>query len=504
MASELHTPLNEIEFTYDHVNLVPVEVARGDPSKVRLTTKLSQRLTLEFPIISSPMDTITRSAMAILVARLGGIGVIDAGLSPELQLAEIQKVRRWKAGFVFNPEVLGPDATVGDVIKSDNEYGYSSFPITWDGTRQTPVIGIITSRNVLDFRASEFNTPIHSIMTTRDDLVFARAADTVAKNDLKTPNDLIKKKGLDTLPILDDEDRVVALVTRSDIDKNRTNPYSTTDENKQLKVLAAVESRPEKAIPRLEAIVNSGISGIVIDARNVYCGYKEIASYAKRLNPDLDVIVGNIVHPNVLREILEEAAELVDAFRQGIGTGEVCTTQEDMGISRAMGSSSRDLDAAYSRLNENDRYGYKGFIPDGGMKLTPRYFLVSAALHKNFGGVMIGSALGGFKESPAKLVYIDGKKMKLIRGMGSEGAFMDREEANRAGNVSDAGQERYAVTGIPPEQRFPEGIERPVAYIENGPEVLLRLMGGIRTDLHALNVKDFEELYQKAVIYPAV
>jgi IMP dehydrogenase len=492
-SREIHQDLWGHEFTLDGIVLSPTRIPRFEPSNADPSTRLTERTILRNPIISSPMDRVTEAEMAILMARLGGVGVIHAGLSSEIQRREIEKVRRWKAGFVKNPAVLGPDATVRDVLKGELELGFSSYPITADGTLRSPMIGIITKRDFRDCRDDAHQgLPVTEIMTPQEKLVYGTESDSDA-NGLEAANEILRSNHLDTLPILDNEGRVVALVTRSDLDKDAKYPLATTDSNKQLKVYAAVESRPERAFARIEEIANTGISGIVIDSRNVYGGYLEIAKYAKDLNRDLDVIIGNIVHPDVLRAIQEEGGfNFVDAFRVGIGTGEVCSTTEGLGIGRAMGSSLVELDQAYTEINVNNRYGYKGFIADGGIK-SPKHFLAAAVLNRYFGGIMMGTVLAGYDESPGVKTISGGIEVKDIRGMGSAEAIKER-----------AGGNRYGVDQTDPELRYAEGESRKIRAVGPGESHIKRFMVGVTTGMHALGARNLSELYENVKIYPAV
>jgi len=495
MAREIHPDVRNSERTFDDLILAPIGITNIKPSDVDISIKFTKHIDLRVPIIGSPMDTVTEARMAILLARLGGIGVIHSGLSIERQLEEITKVRKWEAGFVLNPQVIAPDVTVAHILELKRAFGFSSYPVTADGTLQSKLVGMVTEKDIRD-RSEEdedLALQVSTIMTPRRRIVYGKKSDTLDKNDIRTANAIIRnpKNNLDTLPILDSKGRVVALVTRSDLKKDKDNPLATKDANKQLQVMAAVESRPSRAIPRIEAIANSGISGIVIDSRNIYKGYKEIAEYAKCQNPNLDVIVGNIVDHDVLAQVLEEAGYLIDGFRVGIGTGEVCITSEELGVGRAMASAMIDLDNMYRQLGGNDRYGHIGFIPDGGIKYA-RHFIAGSALHSNFAGVMMGSVLAGFDESPGKKSQKSpGTYIKHVRGMGSIEAIADR-----------AGASRYGVDEVKPEERFAEGIDKAVPAIGSGEAVIKRMAEGIRTGYHALNAGNHDMLYAEAKIRP--
>ncbi len=488
----IHPYLLNNEFTLDDLIFPATKIPRFEPSEVDYSTKLTKRITLQSPIIGSPMDTVTGADMAILLGKMGGIGVIHSGFTIDQQIAEVEKVRRWEAGFVRNPKVLKPTATVKDVLIGEEIFGFSSYPVTKDGTLNSPIIGIVTGKDVRDYREAEnHNIPLKKIMTPLSKLIFAKSAETLDINNIRAANSILRQHSLDTLPILDKKMHIVALVTRSDIEKDDRFPKATKDGNKQLKVLAAVESRFSNAKERIEALVISGVSGIVIDSRNIYGDYVKIAKFAKKLNPEIDVIIGNIVHPDVLKEVLAEAGEFIDAFRVGIGTGEVCVTSEDLGIGRGMGSALLSLDAAYQEMGGDNKFGYIGFMPDGGIKF-PKHFLAGASVIKNFSGVMMGSVLAGFDESPAdKRQKNAGVYVKRVRGMGSLAAIMDR-----------AGGSRYGVDKVDPTKRYAEGIEKEVPAIGPGQPFIEKYFEGIRTAMHGLGAKNLEELYNNAQLYP--
>ena len=496
--AELHRyldpDLENHEFTLDDAILSHKEIPGFFPSEVDPSVQLTKRTMLKTGIIGSPMDTVTESAMAVLLAKMGGIGVIHAAMPVDRQVEEVRRVRRWKAGFVTDPKVLGPDATLLDLLRVEEEWGFSSYPVTKNSTLGTPVVGIVTDRDIRGYRDDPryHDMKISQIMTPREKLIYAERENTLDKNDIRAANALIRQHGLDTLPILDKEGKVSALVTWSDLKKHGLYPNATVDDNKQLKVLAAVEPRLSLAQERIEALAKSGASGIVVDSRNIYEDFFAISKFAKAF-ADWDVIGGNIVHPSVLKEVLERGSGFVDAFRCGIGTGEVCITSEDLGIGRAMGSTLRDLDAAYKEMGGDNKYGHIGFMADGGIKFA-KHFLIAAALHKNFGGVMMGSVLGGFDESPGdKIQVAPGVYKKMIRGMGSAPAQKERLGAGAARYGVDQSQRRHA-----------EGIVKEVPAIGAGQEWIEDFYAGIITGMQSLGARNIPDLYDRANISKAV
>src|SRR3989344_4334662 len=307
--SKLHPQLKNKEFSYKDITLVPYRLPDFEREEVDLTAFFTKKIKLKTPIVSSPMDTVTESRMAILMALFGGIGVIHYNFSTiEEQLDEARKVKRFEAAFVRNPICLGPDNTVGDVYKINEEYGFFSTPITEDGTLNSKLIGIITHRDVRYLE--KMNVPLKKIMTPKEKLVTAHRKNTLDKNDIYEVNRIIKKHNLDTLPIVDDKFRLVALVTNSDLQKNYNFPLATKDNNKQLRVFIAIESRMELAEKRVKQAVEAGfgIDGVVVDAGIIYRKQLEIAKSIKKNFPELEVVLGNVCSGKMLRDVLKDGA----------------------------------------------------------------------------------------------------------------------------------------------------------------------------------------------------
>lgn len=485
--SKLHSSLQGVEFTLDDIVFPPLKIPDFEWKDVDLTTQLTKQITLKTPLLSSPMDTVTGARMAILMALLGGIGVIHYNFPTiQDQMREVEKVRKFEAGFVKNPIVLGQDATVGDVLEMAAKYGFYSFPITLDGTLSTPMVGLVTRRDV---RYREDNSlSVVQVMTPAKKLIVAHKRQTLDKNDIRAANAVIKANNLDTLPIIDDKFRVVALVTDSDLSKDKQYPLATKDENKQLKVLIAVESRLEVAKERIMAAKDTGASGIVVDARNIFQDHLEIAKWTKKECPELEVILGNVVTGEVVRLVMKEAGKYIDALRVGMGTGEVCTTTESLGLGRALGSALYEVDQAPSLFKK--KFGHVGLIADGGIK-SPHHIV--GALMLGASAVMMGSELAGLDESPKTPEYSSERKqmVKEVRGMGSAEAIRER-----------AGAARYMVSQISMEDRYPEGIKKIIAYRGSGEKAIKMLFSGVRQAMHGLGHKNLQELYQDGLILP--
>lgn len=487
---KLHLKLQGQEFTLDDIEFPQIQVRTGEVRDIDLTTKLTERITLRTPLISAPMDSVTGHKMAILMAVLGGIGVIHYNfLTIEDQMKEVTRVRRFEAGFVKDPLVLGQEATVGDVLRESEKNGFCSYPITEDGTLDSRMVGLIKKTDIRH-REEDLEAKVTEVMTPRDQLIVADRKDTLDINDLRAANAVLRKHNLETLPIVDG-DRVVALVTDRDLRTDAKYPLATKDSNKQLKVFVAVESRLEAAKERILAARAAGASGIVVDSRSVYPAHYQIAEWTKLNTPELDVIVGNIVMPEGIETAMEAAGEYIDAFRIGMGTGEVCTSTELLGLGRPMGSALYDIDQAVRRYRQ--KLGrHIGIIADGGIKY-PVHIIGSLMLGAN--AVMMGSGLAGFEESPFEAVYDEESKqmVKKVRGMGSAAVIRER-----------AGSNRYDVNGLQPDERFPEGKEKKIPYKGPGEGHIKLLFAGVRQGIQGLGHRNLAELYGDGYIIPYV
>lgn len=483
---KLHLSLLQTEFSLDDIVFPPLKIPNFEWNQVDLTTKLTERIILKIPLISSPMDTVTGSKMAILLALQGGIGVIHYNFPTiEDQMREVEKVRRFETAFVRNPIVLDKNATIGMVFENASRYGFFSFPVTEDGTLETPLIGFVSRRDVRYQENMDLN--IQKVMTPRHRLITAHKKDTLDKNDIRAANKIIRENNLDTLPIVDSRNRIIAIVTDSDLSKDKRYPLATKDTNKQLKVLVAVESRFEAAKERIKMASQAGACGIVVDARNIFKDHLQIAKWTKKEFPQLDVILGNIVTGKVVSLALTEAGKSIDAFRVGIGTGEVCTTTESLGIGRALGSALYEIDSVIKKF----KFGHVGIIADGGIK-TPRHIIGALTLGAN--AVMLGSMLAGLEESPILADYDSERDrlVKRVRGMGSPEAIRER-----------AGSNRYMVSQNLISNRFPEGVAKTIPYRGSGEEYILMLITGIRQAMHGLGHCNLRELYDDGYILPA-
>lgn len=488
--ARLHPSLYNKEFTYQDITLIPNRLPDFDRDSVDLSTNFTKHIILKTPIVASPMDTVCGAEMAILLALFGGIGVIHYNYSTiEEQIEEAKKVKKFEAGFVFDPVVLSPRAKVADVFSLSEKYGFFSFPITEDGTLNSKLVGIVTHRDVRYHQDME--AKLGKVMTPKEKLIVASKKDTVDKNDLKFANKILKKNNLDTLPIIDKEGRIAAIVTDSDMNKNEIYPLATKDDNKQLRVFIAVESRINLAKERIKQAVGAGVDGIIIDSSVVFCEQLEIAKWAKEYFPKLEIVIGNLVSGKIAMKIIKEVGKCCDALRVGIGPGAACVTQEEMGTGRIQAS------AVWECVRAVKNSSRIPIIADGGIRIIDdptEDFLrpgdITKALALGAQTVMMGSILAGFDEAPGEkeFDYEENRMVKKYRGMGSFEAMEKR------------GGVRY---GIEKEKiKVAEGKVIKVPYRGSGYDFLPRLIAGVKQSFQKQGFKNIKELQKFAEIKP--
>lgn len=366
-------------------------------SEVDLETNVTRNIKIKRPIVSSPMDTVTEWKMAATLALLGGIGIIHYNNTIEAQVEHVKKVKRFENGFIMDPVVLSPKNTVSDVDRIKAEHGYSGIPITEDGTLGSKLIGIITNRDI-DFERDR-SRPLSELMTT--DLITAKEDVT-----LHEANQIIKQSKKGKLPVVDDQFRLVALLSRRDLLKNKEFPNSSKSAGKQLLAGAAVSTRVEDH-ERVEALVNAGADIILIDSAQGYSIFQiEMLRFIKQHWPDVDVIAGNVVTSQQAEALIEAGA---DALRIGMGPGSICITQTMMAVGRPQAS------AVYHCAKYAKEFGVP-VIADGGIQGIGH---IAKALSIGAGAVMAGYLLAGTSESPGDYFYENGMRVKRYRGMAS-------------------------------------------------------------------------------------
>ncbi len=382
--------------TYNDFIVLPghIDFAATD---VGLSTLITRRIALKNPICSSPMDTVTENKMAIGMALLGGIGIIHYNNTPEAQVEEVRKVKRFENGFITDPVVLGPKNTIADVDLIFQEQGFAGIPITEDGTLKGKLIGIVTNRDV-DFEPDR-NCPLQEVMVT--DLVTAPEGVT-----LNEANKILRESKKGKLPIIDEKGCLVSLVSRTDLKKNRDFPEASKDESKQLRVGAAISTQQADR-ERLEGLVEAGVDLVVIDAAQGDSVFQvEMIEEIKKNHPTVDVLAGNVVTTNQCEHLIDAGA---DGIRIGMGPGSICITQDTMAVGRAQATAVYQC-AKYCRTRKIP------VVADGGINNTGALGK-ALALGANVG--MMGSMFAGTQETPGDYFYKDGMRVKKYRGMAS-------------------------------------------------------------------------------------
>ena len=436
-----------VAYTYDDLIVMPGHIHFG-VGDVDISSKLTKNIQLNVPFVSSPMDTVTEHQMAITMALQGGIGIIHSNLTIEEQAAEVRKVKKYKNGFILDPVCLSPDSTAEDAMKMKSQKGFSSFPITDNGRIGGKLMGIISNRDTGFIE--DRNIKVKEFMTPRDKLVVAQ--DGVS---LQEANEILKTSKKGKLPVVNENDEIVALIARTDLQKHKDNPLASKDKvNKQLLVGASIGTRPQDK-ERAAALVEAGVNVIIIDSSQGDSIYQiEMIEHLKSKYPDVDVIAGNVVTPSQANHLIQAGA---DGLRVGMGIGSICTTQEVCAVGRAQAS------AVYHVSKFAKKFGVP-VIADGGVKSTGH---ITKALCLGAGCVMMGSMLAGTDESPGEYFYQDGVRLKRYRGMGSleamnaggdkryvwdEGATVVKVAQGVSGAVQDKGTLRryipYLMQGV--------------------------------------------------------
>lgn len=385
-------------FAYDDLIFLP-DYINFNIEDIGLNTKLTRNISLKIPCVSSPMDTVTESDMAIKMALLGGIGIIHCNNTIEEQTNLVKKVKRYNNGFIHDPIIFTADNTIQDVIDLKEKINFSGFPITEHGKIGSKLIGLVCNRDI-DFIENN-NIKLSEIMIKGEDLIVGNQ-----DNTLEDATKIILKTKKSRLPIVDNDFRLVSLVCRKDIRNNITYPNASKNkQSKQLLVGASVSTSPGYK-ERIDSLVKAGVDVIVVDSSQGNSVYQiETIKYIKE-NYKVDVIAGNVVSPKQSMKLIESGA---DALRVGMGIGSICTTQSVCGVGRAQASAVYHVSQYAKRFNIP-------IIADGGISNSGH---IIKALALGASTVMMGSLLAGTDESPGEYYYKDGIRLKKYRGMGS-------------------------------------------------------------------------------------
>ncbi len=461
-------PFGRLGLTFDDVLLQP-GASDVVPSEADTSTRLSRRIELAIPLVSSAMDTVTESRMAIAMARQGGIGVLHRNLSIEDQAHHVDVVKRSEAGMVSDPVTTRPDAALAEVDAMCGQYRISGLPVVdHDGV----LVGIITNR---DLRwEQDMTRPVSQVMT-RMPLVTAPVG-----VDRQTAMDLLREHKIEKLPLVDGSGRLKGLITVKDFTKSEKYPLATKDPAGRLRVGAAIGFFDD-AWKRAMLLVEAGVDVLVVDTANGHStGVLEMISRLKAdpAAADVDVIGGNVA-------TREAAAALVDAgadgVKVGVGPGSICTTRVVAGIGVPQVTAIHDAALAC-------RPAGVPVIGDGGLQYSGD---IAKALVAGADSVMLGSLLAGCDESPGDLVFINGKQYKSYRGMGSLGAAQSR------GRAQSYSKDRYFQGGVTDDQFIPEGIEGQVPYRGPLSAVAYQLVGGLRQSMMYVGAPTVPELQSR-------
>lgn len=444
--------------TYDDVLLIPA-YSEVLPREVSIKTKFTRNISLNVPIVSAAMDTVTESAMAIAIAREGGIGVLHKNMTVSQQATEVRKVKRAESGMIIDPVTLDLDATVSDAKQSMKEHSIGGIPIV---DNNGLLKGIVTNRD-LRFEKND-NRPITEVMTS-ENLVTTSEGTSLEEAEVILQNNKIEK-----LPVVDGDFKLIGLITFRDITKLSQKPISNKDQYGRLRVAAAIGVTHD-ALERTKALVGSGVDAIIIDTAHGHT--KGVVSVLKNIKsefPNLDVVVGNIATADAAKYLVKAGA---DAVKVGIGPGSICTTRVVAGVGFPQFSAVLEVAAA---LKDSD----VPVIADGGIRYTGD---IPKALAAGADCVMLGSLLAGTKESPGETIIYEGRKFKSYRGMGSVEAMKEGSKDRYFQDVEDDIK-----------KLVPEGIVGRVPYKGDLYESIHQFVGGIRAGMGYCGAKDIQTL----------
>lgn len=451
----IHNKIVETAITFDDVLLVP-SYSEVLPNQVSLKSRLTDKITLNVPIVSAAMDTVTEADLAIALARVGGLGFIHKNMTIAEQAAQVNRVKRSENGMISDPVTLSKDHTLAQAKETMAKYKISGLPVV---DAENTLIGIITNRDVkyqenLDMKVEE--------IMTKDNLI------TSDKNtNLEKAKEILLKNRVEKLPIVDANNKLVGLITIKDIDNQLEYPNANKDQNGRLIVGAGV-GVGEDTLDRIAALVHAGVDIIGIDSAHGHSkGVLDKISEIRKAYPDLDIVGGNIVTAEAAEDLIKAGANVL---KVGVGPGSICTTRVVAGVGVPQ------LSAIYN-VYEYAKTKNVAVIADGGIKLSGD---IVKAIASGAGAVMLGSLLAGTDEAPGEEIIFQGRKFKTYQGMGSLSA------------MKRGGKERYFQSEA--KKFVPEGIEGRVPSKGKLEDVIFQLTGGLRAGMGYCGAKDVEAL----------
>nr|WP_293301769.1 IMP dehydrogenase [Allomuricauda sp.] len=444
--------------TYDDVLLVPA-YSEVLPREVNIQSKFTRNITINVPIVSAAMDTVTESRMAIAMAREGGIGVLHKNMTIEQQALKVRKVKRAESGMIMDPVTLPLNSKVRDAKANMKEHSIGGIPIVDDNKK---LIGIVTNR---DLRFEKNNDrPIGEVMTSENLVTVGEGT------SLQQAEVILQENKIEKLPVVNDKDELVGLITFRDITKLTQKPIANKDQYGRLRVAAAIGVTAD-AVERAGALVNAGVDAIIIDTAHGHTkGVVSILKEVKKSYPELEVVVGNIATGEAAKYLVEAGA---DAVKVGIGPGSICTTRVVAGVGFPQFSAVLEVAAAIKGTGVP-------VIADGGIRYTGD---IPKAIAAGADTVMLGSLLAGTKESPGETIIYEGRKFKSYRGMGSVEAMKSGSKDRYFQDVEDDIK-----------KLVPEGIVGRVPYKGDLYESMHQFIGGLRAGMGYCGAKNIETL----------
>lgn len=445
--------------TFDDVLLIPA-YSEVLPRNVELSTRFSRNISLNVPIVSAAMDTVTEAKLAIAIAREGGIGVIHKNMSIAEQARQVHAVKRAENGMIYDPVTITRGSTVAEALAIMKEYHIGGIPVVDEDKK---LVGIVTNRDLRFER--NLDSLVDDVMT-KDNLVT-----TSQSTDLQQAADILQRYKIEKLPVVDKDGRLVGLVTYKDITKAKDKPYACKDKLGRLRVAAGIGVTKD-SMQRADALVEAGVDAIVIDTAHGHSkGVVDVLKAVKAKYPDLDVVVGNIATGEAAQYLVKAGA---DGVKVGIGPGSICTTRVIAGVGVPQ------LSAVYDVAKALEGTGVP-LIADGGIRYSGD---IVKALAAGAYSVMLGGMLAGVEESPGETIIYNGRKYKSYRGMGSL-------EAMEKGS-----KDRYFQEGENDVKKLvPEGIAARVPYKGSLYEVVYQMIGGLRSGMGYCGAHNIEELH---------